>query len=233
MVEVTLDRQFYEQLHAVWGDELHVKGQEVWVNIPNKPWNYSMSTVTNDLDKLNGFSVNAVRNFDEDKWPEPKFCYYVYMRIQQYKPEFYVRHFYEKIPEGVGIKEFEEEMLYKCRKPAQSGVIPIQFEFDDFKFGTEPCYVCFVLDEATWKFHPDPENEFEETVIFRKSKLISFGKDGRDGARIEFYEPNYSFFNFKRFEIQAIGSDGTTTPRQGFRFVNFMKKDADGNPLNG
>jgi hypothetical protein len=198
-----------------------------WREVNAEPWtDPQVLTVTNEVSSLHGYSVKERREFDDGLWQEPTEVYFVYMRMND-DGSLFVRHFREDRGQ-MPIADFENIMLNKMRDWWCSDIAPVETEFNKFAFDGQPCYVSFILDEENMKIHPYPENDYEETVVFRRSKLITFDEKGGKGARVDYFDPNYSFFNFERFEVNGASDGKDESIRQGFRFVNFMKGDRKG-----
>jgi hypothetical protein len=185
-----------------------------------------IARAANQLSDLHGYSIYERREFS-DQWPEPKRIMFIYMRVNK-NQTLVVDQYVDQIRDGETIETAENRLLKNAR-PGPSDGSKIKdpdrwaIEFDEVSFGWEPCYVSFVIDEEHWKFHPWPGNEFEETVVFRKNKLLM--KPDATGALqpVEYeFLPNWSFFNFERGNIYG---------RQSIRFVNFMRIDEEGSPL--
>ena len=152
---------------------------------------------------------------------------FIYIRINRNQTLVVDQYDYD-MKDGETAAQAERYLLKNARpitrnNPRQRDPERTSESFDRVSFGWQPCHVVMLIDERHWKFNPWPDNAFEETIVFRKNKLLM--KPGASGSLepIEYeFEPNYSFFNFERDSI-----DG----RQLIRFVNFMRIDEAGTKM--
>ena len=185
-----------------------------------------IARVTNQLSDLHGFSVHERREFNEE-WPEPRRVMFIYIRVNRNQTLVIDQYVYD-MKDGETIEKAERYLLRNARPGPRNNPRPKNpprwaTGFDRVSFGWEPCYVTMVIDDAYWKFHPWPDNAFEETVIFRKDKLLMKPDASGELKPTEYpFQPNHSFFNFKR---------GAISGRQSIRFVNFMRVDKEGTPM--
>lgn len=88
--------------------------------------------------------------------------------------------------------------------------------FEKVKFRRKS-YVAFFLDEGNWAFHKRADRR--SAMIFNSIKA---------GVK-----DNFSFFDAKDFQFPMPRSDGHTDLRTGIFMINHMKKNAQGDDLEG
>ncbi len=178
-----------------------------------------ISCVTNEISPLHGLSIQDRQEFDAD-WPEPRRVMFIYFRVNTNQTLVVDQYMYD-MAVGEKIDDVENRLIENARpsprdNPNKKDPPCIANRFDRVSFGWEPCYVSMFLDEELWKFHPWPLNKYEETVVFRKNKLLYDKKT--EQPFIKNFNENKSFFNFERLEIKK---------RQLIRFVNFLRDKDD------
>jgi hypothetical protein len=188
-----------------------------------------IALAANQLSELHGYSIHEQREFSV-QWPEPKRIMFIYMRVNR-NQTLVIDQYVDGIRDGESIADAEKRLLrnarpgrrlpdgsYRRKDPERWAT-----GFDEVSFGWEPCYVSMVIDDEYWKFHPWPDDGYQETIIFRKNKLIvASGSPPNSKPVVYEFLPNWSFFNFERTEMMG---------RQSIRFVNFMRTDKEGSPL--
>lgn len=188
-----------------------------------------IARAANQLSDLHGYSIYDRREFSAD-WPEPKRIMFIYFRVNR-NQTLVIDQYVDRVRDGETIADAEKRLTLNARpgKKQSNGRYKAKSPkrwargFDLVSFGWEPCYVSMVIDDEYWKFHPWPDNTFEETIVFRKNKLLMKPDGNGELKPVEYpFLPNFSFFNFERT---------TTLGRQSIRFVNFMRIDKDGAPL--
>jgi hypothetical protein len=186
-----------------------------------------INEVTNSLSPRHGYSIYDRHEFSPE-WPEPRRIMFIYIRVNR-NQTLVVDQYVSDMPEGETLDDAERRLLDNARpgprdNPHIKNPPRLSEGFDHVTFGWTPCYVTMVIDDEFWKFHPWPDNQFEETIVFRRDKLlVKPDEKGELQPEKHEFEPNYSFFNFERGAIRG---------RQSVRFVNFMRQDAEGTPIS-
>jgi hypothetical protein len=137
-----------------------------------------IALAANQLSELHGYSIHEQREFSV-QWPEPKRIMFIYMRVNR-NQTLVIDQYVDGIRDGESIADAEKRLLrnarpgrrlpdgsYRRKDPERWAT-----GFDEVSFGWEPCYVSMVIDDEYWKFHPWPDDGYQETIIFRKNKLI-------------------------------------------------------------
>ena len=174
---------------------------------------------TNDISVVHGEPITTIKPFDNGKWKEPKYIYFVYLRVNE-NQKLFAEHYYDKLA-GRSVEQAERDLLKNAR-PGNGTLRPILTGFDVFDFQDRPCYVSMVIDEKDWHFYPHPIDADIPAIILRRNKVVQL-QNGE--IVIEDYSPNYSFFCYERTQVEA--PDGKQ--KSAIRFINFFKKDKFGN----
>jgi hypothetical protein len=95
----------------------------------------------------------------------------------------------------------------------------------EIHFGLRPCHVIFALTAGKWKFADDSAvaPDVEETVVFRKNKVVIDYSSGSPVTSVDKYDPNYSFYNMQRESLQW-----RTRELDVIRFDNYLTMDRRG-----
>ena len=180
---------------------------------PYEPTKFGSKRLTNELSEPWGELPGKCLP-TSPAW-KPEYIFFTYVRINNGRQQCYVRHYYVPIGEfgNSAIGEIEKTLFKNARKELKyQKWPPYGADFSMLDFVRTDCYFSLVLDERDWRLSPiDPTDEIDETLVFRKNKIIHIG-DGHYGE--ESYSKNDAFFEFERVKYPDPGDD---TIRDGFR----------------
>ena len=154
--------------------------------------------------------------------PDPDLIYFTYLRINSNRQQCYVRHYYERVtdvdPTG-SISAAENALFLNARlRLSQQSWKPVSQDFGYLDFVNSDCYFCLVVDERDWKLSPiDPADMIDETIVFRKEKIV---RDEYGNYYEAQYDKNDAFYSGQ--QIPYVDPDDLTI-RAGYR-AQFISK---------
>jgi hypothetical protein len=166
-----------------------------------------------------GWSVQQKRPTASNKYPDPKYLFFIYIRLVDNKLE--VSHEYDKITGSVSSTEIG--LLKRARDTTNS----YSKNFADLKW-KRPCYVTIVVDIPGWRLQWGPRGL--DPFAFRSSKDVLKGGE----IKPQYYDPNYSFLEAEKIYHLPGEKENTLIPGNAtVRCINFCKEDELGQDMTG